>query len=107
MLETVIDRREDVPRQQQRELFEAFTPYAMISKVTCHAKTITVHWRDDSATTESTAHYSTDYFWDEEGLDRLKVMFDADADQVDILRAFPDYPWQALTQRMRYHYSKD
>ena len=33
-------------------------------------------------------------------------MFDADTDQVDILRAFTDYPWRALTQRMRYHFGR-
>jgi len=106
VLETVIERWEDVPRQERRELFEAFASYATISKVTRHTKTITVHWRDGSTTIESTTHRSTGYFWDEEDLDRLKAMFDADADQVDILRAFPDYPWRALTQRMRYHYGK-
>ena len=28
------------------------------------------------------------------------------ADQVDILKAFPDYRWRALTQRMRYHFGR-
>jgi hypothetical protein len=54
----------------------------------------------------STAHRSRGYFWEEEDIERLKVMFDSHVDPVDILRAFPDYRWKALTERMRYHFGK-
>jgi len=33
-------------------------------------------------------------------------MIDDDVDQVQILQAFPDYSWNALTERMCYHFGK-
>ena len=39
-------------------------------------------------------------------IERLKAMFDNSVDQVEILKAFPDYSWKALTERMRYHSGK-
>jgi hypothetical protein len=106
VLETVIARWQDVPRQERRSLFEAFASHISISKITRHTKTVTIHWRDGSTSTESTTHRSTGYFWDDEDIERLHEMFANNVDQVDILRAFPDYKWRALTQRMRYHYGK-
>ncbi|MBZ0296802.1 MAG: hypothetical protein K8L99_29850 [Anaerolineae bacterium] len=106
VLETVIARWEEVPRQERRSLFEAFATHISISKITRHTKTVTVHWRDGSTSTESTTHRSIGYFWDDEDIARLREMFTHNADQVDILRAFPDYKWRALTQRMRYHFGK-
>jgi DNA invertase Pin-like site-specific DNA recombinase len=106
VLETVIARWDEVPRQERRSLFEAFATQISISKITRHTKTITVHWRDGSTSTESTTHRSTGYFWDDEDIERLHEMFANNVDQVDILKAFPDYKWRALTQRMRYHFGK-
>jgi hypothetical protein len=106
VLETVIDRWEDVPRQERRELFEAFASYATISKVTRHTKTITVYWRDGTQSTESTTHRSTGYFWNDHDLDKLRSMLEKDVEQVEILRAFPDYTWKALTERACYHFGK-
>jgi hypothetical protein len=33
-------------------------------------------------------------------------MFDDNVDQIEILKAFPDYRWKALTERMRYYFGK-
>jgi hypothetical protein len=106
VLQTVIENWQDVPRNERRSLFESFATHIHISKVTRHTKHITVHWRDSSTSMHSTTHRSKGYFWEDEDLDRLKAMFDNDVDQVEILRAFPDYVWRALTQRMRYHFGK-
>jgi hypothetical protein len=104
VLETVIAHWGDVPRQERRELFESFATHINISKITRHTKSITVHWRDGSTSTDSTTHRSKGYFWEDEDLAKLKSMIDNDIDQIDILRTFPDYRWRALTQRMRYHF---
>jgi DNA invertase Pin-like site-specific DNA recombinase len=106
VLETVIAHWSDVPRQERRELFESFATHINISKLTRHTKTITVHWRDGSTSTESTTHRSRGYFWEEEDLAKLKAMIDDNIDQVWILKEFPDYSWRALTERMCYHFDK-
>ncbi|MCB9453330.1 MAG: recombinase family protein [Anaerolineaceae bacterium] len=106
VLELVIAHWADVPRQERRDLFEAFASHISMTKVTRHTKRITIHWRDGSTTTESTTHRSTGYFWEDDDLEQLRTMIEDNVDQVDILRAFPDYRWRALTQRMRYHFGK-
>jgi hypothetical protein len=68
VLETVITHWNDVPRQERRELFESFASHINISKITRHTKTVTVHWRDGSTSTESTTHRSKGYFWEDEDL---------------------------------------
>ena len=106
VLETVIARWEDVSRQERRNLFEAFATHINITRLTRHTKRITVHWRDGSTSSNSTTHRSKGYFWDEEDLQKLASMIEDNVDQVWILKEFPDYQWQALTERMRYHHGK-
>ena len=106
VLQMVIDNWQDVPRHERRSLFEAFATHINIAKVTRHTKHITVHWRDGSTSMHSTTHRSKGYFWEDEDIDRLKQMFDDNVDQIEILKAFPDYRWKALTERMRYHFGK-
>jgi hypothetical protein len=43
VLEIIINRWDDVPREEKRDLFEQFARYIKISKVTRHTKHITVH----------------------------------------------------------------
>ncbi|MEM9954324.1 MAG: recombinase family protein [Chloroflexota bacterium] len=106
VLQTVIENWQVVPRHERRNLFEAFATHINVSKVTRHTKHITVYWRDASTTMHSTTHRSRGYFWEDEDIQRLKQMFDDNVDQIEILKAFPDYRWKALTERMRYHFGK-
>lgn len=106
VLETIIARWDEVPREEKRDLFEQFGQHITISKLTRHTKQITVHWRDGSTSLRSTTHRSLGYFWGDEDIERLHTMIENNVDQVDILRAFPDYQWNALTARMRYHFGK-
>lgn len=106
VLETVIARWDDVPRQERRSLFEAFATHIHLTKITRHTKTVTVHWRDGSTVFKNATHKSKGYFWDEDDLHKLSSMVENNVDQVWILREFPHYTWRALTERMRYHHGK-
>lgn len=106
VLETVLARWDDVPRQERRSLFEAFATHIHLTKVTRHTKILTVHWRDGSTVSEKATHRSRGYFWDDDDLQKLSSMIENNIDQVWILKAFPDYQWRALTERMRYHHGK-
>lgn len=104
VLETVIARWEDVPRQERRSLFEAFATHIHLSKITRHTKTVTVHWRDGSTVSKNATHKSKGYFWEDDALEQLKTMVEGDVDQWEILKAFPDYTWKALQERYAYQF---
>lgn len=106
VLETVIARWEDVPRQERRSLFEAFATHIHLTKITRHTKTVTVHWRDGSTVSKNATHKSKGYFWEDDALEQLKAMVEGDVDQWEILRAFPDYTWKALQERYAYQFGK-
>ncbi len=106
VLETVISRWEDVPRQERRSLFEAFASHIHLTKITRHTKTVTVHWRDGSTVSKNATHRSKGYFWEGDDLQKLTSMVENNVDQVWILKEFPHYTWRALTERMRYHHGK-
>jgi hypothetical protein len=104
VLETVIARWDDVPRQERRSLFEAFATHIHLTKITRHTKTVTVHWRDGSTTSKNATHKSKGYFWEDDALEQLKAMVEGDVDQWEILKAFPDYTWKALQERYAYQF---
>ncbi|MEQ8674204.1 MAG: recombinase family protein [Aggregatilineales bacterium] len=106
VLETVIAHWEDVPRQERRDLFEAFATHIHITKITRHTKIVSVHWRDGSTVTEKATHRSLGYFWEDDALEQLREMVEGDIDQWQILKAFPDYTWKALQERYAYRYGK-
>lgn len=100
----LIERWDDVPRQERRSLFEAFAHYINIHKVNRTVKSITVHWRDGSTSQVKTLRKSLGYFWEPEALERLREMVENDVDQVEILRTFPGFTWRALQERYAYNF---
>ncbi len=106
VLETVIARWEDVPRQERRSLFEAFATHIHLTKITRHTKAVTVHWRDGSTVSRNATHKSKGYFWEDDALEQLRAMVEGDVDQWEILKAFPDYTWKALQERYAYQFGK-
>lgn len=85
VLEVIIKRWDDVPREEKRDLFEQFARYINISKVTRHTKHIAVHWRDGSISERSTTHKSTGCFWGYDDLAKLREMIEKGIDQWEIL----------------------
>lgn len=104
VLETVIAHWEDVPRQERRDLFEAFATHIHLNKITRHTKIVTVHWRDGSSASQKATHRSKGYFWEDEELEKLRAMVEGDVDQWEILKTFPDYTWKALQERYAYRF---
>jgi len=107
VLETIIRRWSEVPREEKRSLFEQFATHLTISKITPRTKRLIVHWRDGSESERSSTHKSRGYFWDEADLEQLKRLFDNHVDQVDILKAFPGTTWKSLQERYAYRWNGD
>lgn len=104
-LREVIQRWDRVPREDKLSLFTALAKYAKITKITNKTKTITVHWRDDTVSSRNTTHTSLGPFWEDEALDKLRQMVESNADQWEILRAFPEHNWQAIQARYAYNFN--
>ncbi len=103
-LEQIIARWDEVPRQERRTLFEEFGEYIHITKLNRSTKRITVHWRDETTASYEVTRESRGYFWDEEDLDLLRELVEGNADQIEILRTFPQYTWRALQERYVYNF---
>jgi hypothetical protein len=103
-LEKVIANWQVVPRQEKRALFEGFAIHIHITKLSRSTKRITVCWRDGSASSYDVTRESRGYFWEDEELEKLRQMVEASADQVEILRAFPQYTWRAIQERYAYNF---
>jgi DNA invertase Pin-like site-specific DNA recombinase len=103
-LEKLIVRWKDVPRQERRSLFEAFAHFIKITRLNTASKKITIYWRDGSQSAQIHVRKSSGYYWEPENLEKLRDMVENDVDQVEILRAFPDYSWRALQERYAYRY---
>lgn len=105
-LEKVIVNWARVPRQEKRALFEGFATHIHIQKLSRSTKRLTLHWRDGSISSYDVARESRGYFWENEELEKLRQMVEGDSDQVDILRAFPEYTWRALQERYAYNFNE-
>ncbi|MHB8629990.1 MAG: recombinase family protein [Aggregatilineales bacterium] len=103
-LEKVIANWQSVPRQEKRSLFEGFASHILITKLNRSTKRIAVYWRDSSSSSYDVTRESRGYFWEDEELEQLREMVDRSADQVDILRAFPQYTWRAIQERYNYNF---
>lgn len=103
-LEKVIKNWQVVPRQEKRALFEGLARYIQITKLSRSTKQISVHWRDKSVSKYEVTRESRGYFWEDEELEKLRQMVEASADQIEILRAFPQYTWRAIQERYAYNF---
>jgi len=104
-LEKVIAHWTSVPRQEKRALFEGFATYIHITRKSRSMKRVTVHWRDNSTSSYDVIRESRGYFWEEDELALLKQLVESNTDQVDILRAFPQYRWRAIQERYAYNFN--
>jgi DNA invertase Pin-like site-specific DNA recombinase len=105
-LEKLIERWEDVPRQERRSLFEAFAHYINIHRVNRNYKKLTVYWRDGSTTDHLTKPPRT-YYWEPEDLEKLRQMVENNVPQVEILKTFPAQTWRLLQMRYSYHFTEN
>jgi DNA invertase Pin-like site-specific DNA recombinase len=104
VLETIIRRWAEVPREEKRSLFEQFATHLTITKHARHHKRLVIHWRDGSTSERVSGHKSRGYFWDEADLEKLRQMIDQHVDQVEILKAFPSMTWRSLLERYAYRW---
>jgi hypothetical protein len=104
VLQTVIDRWDDVPKGKRRELFESFANRILVRRADMLNRSVTVQWRDDTETTHQFTRGGRRIFWGKQDLKRLKEMVDGAAAQVDIMREFPILKWKEIQKRYAYHF---
>ena len=105
VLETVIKRWQDVEREYRRELFDALADRVVVIRLDKFNRGLTVHWRDGSVSAITFHSRDSEHRqWTEEDLEKLKLMIERQADQVDILRAFANHTWRNIRERYAYHF---
>lgn len=104
-LEKLITRWDDVPGQEKRSLFEAFAHHITLNSLNKAQFQVTIDWRDNQQSCGTIVRENkSGYYWTPEELEKLRAMVEANADQIDILRAFPHRNWRALRERYTYHF---
>lgn len=99
---------ENIPRNERRNLFQAFAREIHMNRSTYPLKQVTVLWRD--STTSSRILRKANYrghFWSPEDIELLCELFNRHAPQVEIMQAFPEYKWRVLRNRYKYHAGED
>jgi len=108
VLDMIITRWEDVPRDKLRELFEALATHITCNPVNEVQREVIVHWRD--GTTSSHVFRwgdGTRFHWSQAELEKLRQMVDSARPQWEILRAFPHWKWSGITNRYAQHFTED
>lgn len=96
-MEKLIANWDRIPRPERRYLFEQFADHVHITKPSRSRRIITVLWRDGSQSAKGVV--AGDYYWPKEDIELLRQMIEGNADQIDILRAFPTSTWYVLMCR--------
>jgi DNA invertase Pin-like site-specific DNA recombinase len=102
-LELIIQRWQDVPHQQRRELFEAFAHRIIVDKKGDVKRQVVIEWRD--GTTSETVFRSgrTQYtLTDGEARKMVQMIYDQ-RPQWEILREFPELNWEGIVHRFYHH----
>lgn len=102
-LELIIQRWQDVPHQQRRELFEAFARRIIVDKKGDVKRYVVIEWRD--GTTSETVFRSgrTQYtLTDVEARKMVQMIYDQ-RPQWEILREFPELNWEGIVHRLYHH----
>jgi hypothetical protein len=95
-----------VPRQERGALLAGFATHVNLTRISRSIKRMTIYWRDGSTTTRDVGLERPDYYWTAEDYVLLQTMIESDADQVTILKAFPEHNWRALKQRYAFKFNK-
>jgi hypothetical protein len=98
-LELIIQRWDDVPHQQRRELFEAFARRIIVDKAGEIKRRLVVEWRD--GTTSETVFRSgkTQYTMSKAERQKMVQMIHDQRPQWEILREFPELNWSGIVTR--------
>jgi hypothetical protein len=106
VLEMIIARWREIPRESRRELFEGFAERVLVSKVDMVMRRITVCWRDGSETTECIKNRQQYFSWSQDELERLCQMVENHTSQMELLLAFPGVTWRGIRERYTYHFGR-
>jgi DNA invertase Pin-like site-specific DNA recombinase len=106
VLDMIIARWQDVPRDKQRELFEALATHATCNQVDDVQREVVVHWRDDTTTSHIFRWGDGKRFhWSKAELERMREMVEAGRPQWEILKAFPHWRWEGIASRYAQHFA--
>jgi hypothetical protein len=98
-LELIIQRWDDVPHQQRRELFEAFARRIIVDKVDEVKRKLVVEWRDGTTSEKVFRSGRTQYTMSKAEGKKLVQMIHDQRPQWEILREFPELNWEGIVHR--------
>lgn len=104
VLETIIQRWSDIPAEQRRDLFDAFAHHAEVERVDRYKRRLIIHWRDQSQSCSEFQPQKKYFPWTPEDVEKLGQMVEAQADQIELLAAFPGATWRAIRDYYGYHF---
>jgi len=104
ILQTVIDRWDEVSTEKRRELFEAFAHRILLRRADMLNRSATIQWRDNTETTRQFTRGNKRIYWGKQDLKRLQEMVESNVPQVDLLREFPVLTWREIQKRYAYHF---
>mgnify|MGYP002713193005 CR=1 FL=1 len=98
-LELIIQRWNDVPHQQRRELFESFARRIIVDKAGEIKRHLVVEWRDGTSSETVFRSGKTQYTMSKAEGKKLVQMIRDQHPQWEILREFPDVDWGGIVHR--------
>ena len=102
-LEVIIEQWEQVPRQQRRELFEAFARRIIINKQGKVKRQLIIEWRDGTKSETIFRSGRTQYTMTNAETKKMAEMILAQRPQWEILREFPELKWSGIVHRLYYY----
>jgi hypothetical protein len=103
-LQMIIAHWGDVPADKRRELFEAFAQRVFIHKMDMLHRQLVICWRDGTESLHDFTRAGRRVFWSPDELEKLKMLVESGAPQVEIMRAFPILAWKEIQKRYAYHF---
>lgn len=107
VLETVIAHWNETEPEDRRDLMVELAQHIEITKTGRLTKRIIVHWKDGGQSAVDIRNKGRGHTWSEEELQQLKQMVEANADQVALLRAFPELSWHNIMHLYARHFNQN
>ncbi len=102
-LELIIQRWDDVPHQQRRELFEAFARRIIVDKAGEIKRHLVIEWRDGTSSETVFRSGKTQYTLTDDEAKKMVQMIHDQRPQWEILREFPELNWEGIVHRFYHH----
>ncbi|MCL4880442.1 MAG: recombinase family protein [Anaerolineae bacterium] len=103
----IVEHWDSIPSNERRNIFQEFARFITLTRLNRATKRIQIHWRDGSISEQLVMRHTKGFLWEDEDLALLKTLIEGQAEQADILKAFPERNWRQIRDIYMYHYGND